>query len=440
MSKTVLMWKRPIETMPREELRKLQLQRLQQTVERVYYRVPAYRQSFDAKGVRPEDIRSLEDVRKLPFTVKNALRDNYPFGLSTVPLEGVVRIHASSGTTGKPIVGLYNKHDIDEVWADLMARCYTANGVTSEDIVQNAYGYGLFTGGLGFHLGAERIGVAIVPASTGQSKRQIMLMEDLGVTVLCCTPSYALSLAETMDEMQVSRDRLKLKCGMFGAEPWSEEMRREIEQRWQMDAYNNFGLTEMGGPGVSVECVYKTGMHIWEDHFLVEIIDPVTEEPVGYGQEGELVITSLTREALPILRYRTRDRTVLDAEPCPCGRTHVRMERIRGRTDDMLIVRGVNVFPSQIEAAIVSVPDVEPQYVIVIDRERKSNLDTIEVRIEASEAVWAQGEQARSAAAKRVRDEVHEILGISIDVKLAEPKSIQRSEGKAKRVVDLREI
>ncbi|MBI2954079.1 MAG: phenylacetate--CoA ligase [Chloroflexi bacterium] len=432
------MWNAEFEMMPRDQLQKLQLQRLKQTVERAYYKVPFFRKAFDQKGVKPEDIKSLDDVSKLPFTIKNDFRDNYPFGLLAEPIENVVRIHASSGTTGKPIVGAYNRNDLD-VWAEVMARSITGSGASAGDVLQNAYGYGLFTGGLGFHLGGERMGATVIPISGGLSKRQIMMMEDLGSTTLCCTPSYALALAETMQEGQVSRDRFKLQRGIFGAEPWSEAMRKEIEERWQIDAFNIYGLTELIGPGVSCECSQKVGMHIWEDHFLAEIIDPVTGEPLGYGQEGELVFTSLTKEALPVIRYRTRDRTVLNVEPCACGRTHVRMERIRGRTDDMLIIRGVNIFPSQIESVILTLPDLEPQYFIVVDRE-KSNLDNLEVRVEATERLWIRGEEARQAIAGRIRREVQQIVGISIDVKIVEPKSIQRSEGKAKRVFDLREL
>ncbi|MCL5266426.1 MAG: phenylacetate--CoA ligase [Chloroflexi bacterium] len=438
MSNPNLIWNKEFETMPREELRKLQLQRLKQTVERAYHKVHFYKAAFDEKGVKPEDIESLDDLNKLPFTMKKDLRDNYPFGMLSEPLENIVRIHASSGTTGKPIIGAYNSNDMN-AWGEAMARVYTACGATSKDVVQNAYGYGLFTGGLGFHLGAERIGATVIPAAAGMSQRQLMLMEDLGTTVLTCTPSYALSLAETMAEMGISRDRLKVKCGIFGAEPWSEGMRAQIEERWQIDAYNIFGLTELGGPGVACECAYKSEMHIWEDHFLPEIIDPNTGEQLGYGQIGELVLTGLTKEALPIIRYRTRDLTVLNAEPCACGRTHVRMDRIKGRTDDMLIIRGVNVFPSQIETAILRVPDLEPQYVIIVDRE-KSVLDNLEVRVEATESLWSGGEAAREAAARQVNKEFQQIVGMTASVKIVEPKSIQRSEGKAQRVIDKRSL
>jgi len=439
VKQTPLIWNKEAETMPRKELEKLQLQRLQQTVELVYSKVPFYKKAFDEKGVKPADIKSLEDVTKLPFTGKQDLRDNYPFGLVTVPLEQVVRLHASSGTTGKPTVGPYTRNDLD-VWAETMARVYTAAGATAKDVVHNGYGYGLFTGGLGFHLGAERIGATVVPVSGGLSKRQIMLMEDFGATVLTCTPSYALVLAETAAEMGVDiQQRMRVRVGIFGAEPWTDEMREEVEAKMYLEAFDIYGLTEMGGPGVSIECPYHDGLHIAEDHFLAEIVDPDTGEPVASGKIGELVFTSLTREAQPLLRYRTRDRITLNREKCACGRTMARMSKIKGRTDDMLIIRGVNVFPSSIESVLLTVDGVEPHYLIIIDRP-KDRLDELEVWVEASPDLWKRGEYWIKQTEQRIYNDLNETLGITSKVKVTEPHSIQRSEGKAKRIIDRREL
>lgn len=436
---TTPMWNPDIETLSREEMRRLQLQRLQEVVRRVYYKVPFYRQKFDERGIKPDDIQRLEDLQKLPFTSKLDFRENYPFGLFTVPASECARIHASSGTTGKPIIGGYTKHDL-EVWGEVMARTLVIAGMTSSDILQNSYGYGLFTGGLGLHLGAETLGATVVPTSGGFTQRQLMLMEDLQCTVLSSTPSYALVMAETAEEMGINiRERWKLRLGIFGAEPWTEEMRAELERRLHIQALNIYGLTEVIGPGVSQECPHKTGSHIAEDHFVPEIVDPRTGEPLGYGQEGELVFTTVTKEALPVIRFRTRDLCTLHADKCPCGRTTVRMSRITGRTDDMLIIRGVNIFPSQIEGVIFQVKDLEPQYFIVVDRQ-KDSLDDLEVHVEATAETWAKGEAATLAAAKKVAAGVHQIVGISIKVKVVEPHSIQRSEGKAKRVYDYREV
>ncbi len=439
VKQTPLIWNKDAETMPRKELEKLQLQRLQQTVELVYSKVPFYKKAFDEKGVKPTDIKSLEDVSKLPFTGKQDLRDNYPFGLVTVPLEKVVRLHASSGTTGKPTVGPYTRNDLD-VWAETMARVYTAAGATAKDVVHNGYGYGLFTGGLGFHLGAERIGATVVPVSGGLSKRQIMLMEDFGATVLTCTPSYALVLAETAAEMNVDiAQRMRVRVGIFGAEPWTDEMREEVEAKMNLEAFDIYGLTEMGGPGVSIECPYHDGLHIAEDHFLAEIVDPDTGEPVASGKIGELVFTSLTREAQPLLRYRTRDRIILNREKCACGRTMARMSKVKGRTDDMLIIRGVNVFPSSIESVLLAVDGVEPHYLIIIDRP-KDRLDELEVWVEASPDLWKRGEYWIKHTEQRIFNDLNETLGITSKVKVTEPHSIQRSEGKAKRIIDRREL
>jgi len=431
------MWEPQYEKMPREELEKLQLERLQQKVKYVYEKVPFYRAKFQEMGVTPKDIKSLDDVTRLPFTSKTDFRDNYPFGLMAVPLSEVVRVHASSGTTGKPVVAAYNAKDID-TWSNLMARTLVSAGAHSGDIIQNAYGYGLFTGGLGFHYGGERLGAAVIPVSSGNTKRQIMLIEDLGSTILACTPSYALILAETAWEMGVDLASTQLRIAACGAEPWSENMRAEIEAKAGVTAIDIYGLTEVVGPGVSCECPYKAGMHIWEDHFLAEIVDPVTGEPLPYGQQGELVLTTLTKEALPVIRFRTHDIVNLHPETCKCGRTMARMSKVQGRTDDMLIVRGVNVFPTQIESVLLSIERVEPHYQIVVDRER--HLDDIEIWVEVSDAVFSDEMRSLEELEGRVRAEMDSVLGISARIKLVEPKTITRSEGKAKRVIDRCEL
>lgn len=432
-------WNEEMETMPRERLEALQLERLQAVVERVYEKSPFYRKAFEEKGVRPSDIQSLDDLSKLPFTTKQDLRDHYPFGMFIVPMEQIVRIHASSGTTGKPTVVGYTRQDM-EVWAEVMARTLRAADVTTEDVVHNAYGYGLFTGGLGFGLGAETIGAATVPVSGGFTKRQLMLMEDFGATILCCTPSYALVLAETAEEEGIDfRERMKLRAGFFGAEPWTEAIRREIEGRLGVEAFDIYGLSEIIGPGVSVECHEHNGLHIFEDHFLAEIIDPVTGERLPYGSEGELVFTTLTKEGMPLIRYRTRDRVRLFVEPCACGRTLVRMSKVLGRTDDMLIIRGVNVFPSQIEEALLKVEGLAPQYVILVDRP-KDQLDQLEVWVEATEELYRRGEYAVKRVQEQAMGELHEMLGLNVQVQVVEPRKIQRSEGKAMRVIDRRQL
>ncbi|MGQ9555601.1 MAG: phenylacetate--CoA ligase family protein [Anaerolineae bacterium] len=432
-----MIWDREHETMSRPSLQNLQGQRLQAQVARVYEKVPFYRQALQEKGLTPASIHSLADLPLLPFTHKRDFRDNYPLGLTAVPMDQIVRVHASSGTTGKPIVVAYTAADID-LWSEVMARTLSAAGVTKHDVVHNAYGYGLFTGGLGFHYGAERIGATVIPVSGGQTKRQIMLLQDLGSTVLCCTPSYALYLAEAAQEMGVDLRESKLRVGIFGAEPWSERMRQEIQVKTGLKALDIFGLSEIIGPGVSVECEHQAGLHIFEDHFLPEIVDPQTGEPLPYGERGELVLTTLTKEALPVIRYRTGDITSLNPEPCACGRTLVRMSKISGRTDDMLIVRGVNVFPSQIETVLLQVEGVEPHYQIVVDRQ--ATLDDLEVWVEVSESIFADEVRRLEALEEKVRTELHEVLGISARVKLVEPRSIQRSEGKAKRVIDRRDV
>lgn len=433
-------WNPEYETMPREDLNKLQAKRLRQIVEYVYNKMPFYQRKLKAAGLTPEDINSLDDLKRLPFTTKADLREEYPFGTFAVPLDQVVRIHASSGTTGKPTVGGYTRKDL-EIWAEVMARTVTSCGVTSKDVAHNAYGYGLFTGGLGFHLGFEEVGATTIPMSGGLTRRQIMLMEDFGATVLTCTPSYSLVLAEESADIGINfKERMKLRVGIFGAEPWTEEMRGEIEEHLGLKAYDIYGLTEVIGPGVSVECEHRTGLHIQEDHFLPEIIDPDTGESLGYDEDGELVFTALTKEAMPLIRYRTRDRTVLHGEKCPCGRTIARMEKIRGRTDDMLIVRGVNVFPSLVEKALLSVDGLDPYYQIVVDR-AKDQLDKLEILVEANRRYF---EPIDTRALDQLRDsaeqELTQTLGVGAVVKLMGPHSIERSEGKAKRVVDKRDL
>jgi phenylacetate-CoA ligase len=424
------------ETQPREELEALQLRRLKALVERVYHLVPFYRRKMDDIKVTPQDIRSLADLQLLPFTTKQDIRDNYPFGMFAVPMEQIVRIHASSGTTGKPTPVAYTHRDLD-IWAELMARVLAAAGVHRGDIVHIAYGYGLFTGGLGFHYGVERLGAAVIPVSGGQTRRQVMLIQDFGPTVLCCTPSFALYLAEVAQEMGVNFKETKLRVGIFGAEPWSEAMRNEIEARLHLDALDIYGLSEIIGPGVAVECIEaKHGLHIFEDHFLPEIIDPNTLERLEPGDLGELVITTLTKEAFPLLRYRTRDVTSLDYAPCKCGRTIGRIQRLKGRSDDMLIIRGVNVFPSQIESVLMEIPGVAPHYQIIVDR--VGALDTLEVAVEVDEATFSDEVKEMQSLAKRIESRIKDYLTVSVKVKLVEPRSIPRSEGKAQRVIDKR--
>ena len=427
------------EKMPRKDLEQLQLERLQAKVRVVYEKVPFYRQAFKEKGVTPDDIQTLADLTKLPFTSKLDFRDNYPFGLMAVPHDQVVRIHSSSGTTGKPIIAPYTQGDID-TWAEIMARTLAAGGATKDDVIQNAYGYGLFTGGLGFHYGAERLGASVIPTSGGNTKRQILLLQDLETTVITCTPSYALILDETAKDMGIDLRDTKLRLGFMGAEPWSEQMRGDIEERLGILAINIYGLTEIIGPGVSVECPYKCGMHIAEDHFLVEVINPETGEQLPYGEEGELVITTLTKEAQPVIRFRTKDIVSLNPEPCDCGRTLVRMSRVTGRSDDMLIVRGVNVFPSQIESVLLAIEGVEPHYMIVVDRQHVFKSDELEIWVEVSEEVFSDEMQKMEKLEQRLREEMDSVLGISAHIKLVEPKTIARTEGKAKRVVDRSEL
>lgn len=426
------------ETMPREELAELQSKRLAAQVARMYERVELFRQRMDEKGLKPSDIKSVEDLKKLPFSYKSDLRDYYPYGLFAVPMSDIVRLHASSGTTGKQIVVGYTKNDI-EMWADCMARQFSATGADKNSFVQVAFGYGLFTGGLGAHYGAERIGASVIPISAGNTQRQIQTMIDFGATHLCCTPSYALYLAEAIEEMGV-KDKLSLKAGIFGAEPWSEEMRTEIEKKLSIKAYDVYGLSEILGPGVAYECEHQCGMHINEDMFIAEIIDPETEEVLPYGESGELVFTTLTKEGFPLIRYRTRDICTLIAEPCKCGRTSIRMKKPQGRSDDMLIIRGVNVFPSQIEEVLIRVSggEITPNYQIIVDR--VDNNDTFDVNVEMSESFFMDDMASLSNLEKRLTEQLRSALGIGAKVHIVNPKSIIRSEGKAKRVIDKRKL
>ncbi|NLG28863.1 MAG: phenylacetate--CoA ligase, partial [Chloroflexi bacterium] len=420
-----MVWNTDIECATRERLQALQLERLQATVRRVLERVPFYQEALGAAGVSAGDIRSLVDLRHLPFTRKTDFRDNYPFGLVAVPMDDVVRVHASSGTTGKPTVVAYSRNDID-TWAEVMARTLASGEVTRRDIVHIAYGYGLFTGGLGAHYGAERLGATVVPMSGGNTHQQIMLIQDFAATVLCCTPSYSLHLAETSHEMGVDLRETALRVGFFGAEPWTDQMRREVQDRLGLLALDIYGLSEVIGPGVASECVHQCGLHIQEDHFLPEIIDPHSGEPLPDGQPGELVFTSLTKEALPVIRYRTGDITRLDPTTCACGRTLVRMDKVSGRTDDMIIVRGVNIFPSQIESVLLRVQGVEPHYVIVVDRARGA-MDSLEIWVEVSEGVFSDKLGALADLQRRTEAELQETLRISAHVKLVEPHRIERS-------------
>lgn len=426
------------ETMPREDLEAIILRRLKATVDRVYANVPFYRKKFEENNITPNDIRSLEDLKRIPFTTKEDLRDNYPYGMFAVPMVNVVRIHASSGTTGKPTVVGYTARDVN-TWAELMARALVAGGAGRNDIIHNAYGYGLFTGGLGVHYGAEKLGASVIPVSGGNTKRQIVIMKDFGPTILTATPSYALHLAEVADEMGVSFKDLKFKFGIFGAEPWSENMREEIERKLYLTAVDIYGLSEVIGPGVAIEChEAKNGLHIFEDHFIPEIINPATGEVLPYGQTGELVFTSITKEAFPVIRYRTRDISSLNPEPCICGRTHIRMNRVSGRTDDMLIIRGVNVFPSQIESVLMEMDQVEPHYQLVVEREGK--LDMLTVMVEVGEQLFSDEVKHLQDLERKISKNIKDYLGVSAKVKLVEPKAIARSEGKAVRVIDKRKI
>lgn len=430
-----MFFNKKIETMAREDLKKLQVERLRKTVERVYNNVPLYRERFDEYGIKPEHIKTVDDLKNLPFTYKTDLRDTYPYGLFAAPMRDVVRIHASSGTTGKQTVVGYTKNDID-VWAECVARAMVSVGGSSEDIVHVSYGYGLFTGGLGLHDGATKLGAAVVPVSTGNTARQINIFKDFGSTILCCTPSYAMYLAEAVKESGISPDELKLRIGIFGAEPWTEEMRQEIEKGLGIKAYDIYGLSEVCGPGVACNCYMQNGLHVQEDHFIPEIIDPDTGEVLPEGESGELVFTCITKEALPLIRYRTRDISSLIYEPCECGRTTVRMTKPYGRTDDMLIIRGVNVFPSQVESVLLNIEGVSPHYHITVDR--VNNLDTMEVQVEMSPSLFSDSVKVIQEKEKTIKQALLSTLNISVGVKLVSPKTISRSEGKANRVTDNR--
>jgi phenylacetate-CoA ligase len=430
-------WNRQIETIPRKELEKKQLQLFREQAKYCFEKSSVYHRKFKEAGITPEDIKTHRDIQKVPFTIKDDFRDNYPLGMLCVNADDIIEIHSSSGTTGNPVVGAYTRNDMD-VWRELMARSLYTTGVRSNDVVHISYGYGLFTGGLGFHYGAQGVGATVVPASAGMTQRQVKLMKDLGATVLCCTPSFAVYLAETMRSEKVKpRSDLKLKRGLFGAEPWSEKIRERIELELGIEAFDVYGLTELCGPGVSIECNVHNGLHVWEDHFLAETIDPKTGETLQPGEKGELVFTSLTKTGLPVLRYRTRDISVLETEKCSCGRTHARMVKVTGRSDDMLKIKGVNVFPSQIEYAIMGFPELACQYLIVLDR--PGALDTFTVKVELAENTAKDTRIDLNDLIRRILERIHNITGLCPDLELVKPGVIPRSDGKAKRVLDLRQ-
>ncbi len=432
-----MIWNETIECASRDEMMAIQSERLIRTVQRVYHNIPSYRAKMQAEGLVPADIKSVEDISKLPFTKKTDLRDNYPFGMFTVPMSEIVRLHASSGTTGKPTVVGYTRNDL-QMWAEVVTRSLSMAGVHKDDIVQVAYGYGLFTGGLGLHYGTENLGATVIPISGGNTQKQLQLMQDFGSSVIACTPSYALYLAEAMKDSGIDPESLKLRVGIFGAEPWSESMRKEIESKLKIRAIDIYGLSEVVGPGVSCECEYQAGMHVNEDHFIPEILDPKTLQPVSPGEIGELVFSTITKEGIPILRYRTRDLTRLIYDKCECGRTLVRMEKCMGRSDDMLIIRGVNVFPSQIESVLLEMSETEPHYLLIVERE--GTMDILKLMVEVQEQFFSDEVRQLEALQKKIRNNIQSTLGISIAVKLVEPKTIERTAGKAKRVIDNRKI
>jgi len=432
-----LIWDRAAESMEREDLAQLQLERLQLTINRAHRNVSFYRHRFGSIGLEPGDIRSLADLRRIPFTTKDDLRENYPYGMFAVPLREVVRIHSSTGTTGKPTVVGYTRHDLEN-WSELTARFMTAGGVTRDDVVQIAFGYGLFTGAFGLHYGAEKIGASVIPVSSGNTQKQLMIMEDFRTTVLVCTPSYALYLGEAVQDAGIERGRLSLRYGLFGSEPWSEKMRAAIEEKLGIVATDNYGLSEVMGPGVAGECLHKRGMHLQEDHFIPEIIDPETGEVLPLGEKGELVLTTVTREAMPILRYRTRDLTRLFLDKCLCGRTTIKMDKVRGRSDDMLIVRGVNIFPSQVEQVLHEFEGITPHYQIVLTREEA--LDRMEVLVEVTGELFFDEMKKQREMVDRIRRRLKDALGVSVDLKLVEPQTLERFSGKARRVIDKRTI
>jgi Coenzyme F390 synthetase len=432
-----MIWNETMECMSREEMRKLQGVRLKKTVDLIYHNCEPYRKRMQERGIVPEDIETIDDIVKLPFTSKQDLRDFYPFGLLSTPMSEIVRLHASSGTTGKPIVVGYTRKDL-QIWDEVGARCFTAYGLGKQDVIQISYGYGLFTGGLGAHGAVEKIGGTVIPMSSGNTNKQIMIMRDFGAVGLACTPSYALYLADAMADSGIPREDFQLKVGVFGAEPWTEAMRQELQEKLGIKAYDIYGLTEIIGPGVGHECECQDGTHLCEDHFYPEIIDPETEEPLPPGEMGELVFSTITKEGMPLLRFRTRDLTRLHYEKCACGRTSVRMDRILGRSDDMLIIRGVNVFPSQVEAVICEIPQLEPHYKLIVDR--INNLDSFEVQVEVKENFYSDEMTEMLRLRKQIAHRLQSVLGITPDIKLVEPRSIERSEGKAKRVVDKRKF
>jgi len=427
-------WNQKAECMPRKELDKLQGEKLRRLAKYVYDKVKFYRNKFDEMGIKPEDIKNVNDITKLPLTYKTDLRDHYPFGLNAVPMDNIIRIHASSGTTGKPTVVSYSRKDIDD-WTELMSRTITAPGITYKDIIQNAYGYGLFTGGLGFHYGAEKIGAAVIPISGGNTERQLMIMQDFGSTVLTCTPSYALYVAEFAKSQGIKRSNLALKKGIFGAEPWSDNLRKTIESELKIDAYDIYGLSEIYGPGVSVECEEKNGMHIWEDFFIVEVLDRKTYEPVGEGEDGVLAFTTLEKEGMPLIRYITYDISSINKEKCDCGRTCCRMSKVTGRADDMLIVRGINVFPSQIEHALMQIPGVAGYYQIILDRDI---IDSLSVQIELTNETFSDKMKVLEKLKKDIENILFNILQVKASVELVPPGTLPRTEGKAKHVIDKR--
>ena len=421
--------------MTRQKMRELQSERLRELVQRVYNNVPFYQKKMDNAGLKPTDIKSIDDISKLPFTSKQDLRDNYPFGLFAVPMKDIVRVHASSGTTGKPTTVGYTRNDI-EIWKEVVARCFTMCGIGKDDIMQVAYGYGLFTGGLGAHYGAEEVGASVIPISGGNTRRQLQLMSDYGVTALACTPSYALHLADAMAEHGYSLKDMKVKKGVFGAEPWTENMRLELERKWGIHAFDIYGLSEVMGPGVSNDCEFHTGLHVNEDHFFPEIVHPDTKQPVAAGEMGELVFTTLTKEGIPLIRYNTRDLSSLNFEKCECGRTLVRMKKITGRSDDMLIIRGVNLFPSQIEHVLLEMGETSAHYLLYVDRH--NNLDTLELQVELDESKLTDTIKDLQILSRKIEHALNSAIGLSVKVTLVEPKTITRSEGKAVRVVDRR--
>ena len=436
----MVIWNPNKECMSRDEMSALQGKRLHKIVEYVYHNVPFYRHRLQEMDITPDDIQTIDDIRKLPFTTKKDLRDNYPFGLQAAPQSQIIRIHASSGTTGNPTIVGYTRKDIG-VWSECMARCLTAYGVTHDDIFSVSYGYGLFTGGLGAHNGVEKIGASVVPTSTGNTEKHVKLIRDLGITGIACTPSYALYLAETMDKMGITKDEISLKVGAFGAEPWTEQMRTEIQERLGLKGYNLYGLSEIMGPSVSYECQEQHGSHICEDHFYPEIIDPVTLEPLPNGQTGELVFTTLTKEGMPVLRYRTRDLCTLLPDTCGCGRTNIRMGRIEGRSDDMLIIRGINVFPSQVESVVLSMKEFAPRYLLIVDR--KNNLDTLTVQVEIRQEYFTSTFDTPAAIdelEKRLASRLKSVLSIAAKVQLKAPNTIERSQGKSAHVIDNRKL